>query len=71
MKINKAAAIVLGLLFLAALGFVGSDDYADTVAEAVHYCDMVRAGYWPDYDGTAKMCPEVYDEARRVFGRAL
>lgn len=54
--------------FVAALGFVGADDYRETVRQAVHYCDMVAAGYWPDYDGTARYCPEVYREAADVLG---
>ena len=41
-----AAAVV------AALGIVGSTDYADEVREQVSYCENVKAGVWPDYNGT-------------------
>lgn len=65
-RVSIGAAAVA--LFVAAFGFVGAEDYRDTVREAVNYCDMVRAGLWPDYDGTARYCPEVYREAFDVLG---
>lgn len=27
-------------------------DYEDAQAEEVNYCEMVKAGHWPDYRGT-------------------
>lgn len=40
------------LLVLVAFGFVGQMDYEDAQAQEAHYCDMVKAGHWPDYQGT-------------------
>lgn len=27
-------------------------DYEDAQAEEANYCEMVKAGHWPDYRGT-------------------
>lgn len=54
---------ILGAAFLVALGFVGRLDFEDELRAAVLYCDNVAAGVWPDYDGTAKHCPETYATA--------
>ena len=54
---------ILGAAFLVALGFVGRLDFEDELRAAVYYCDMVGAGHWPDYDGTAEHCPETYATA--------
>lgn len=41
---------ILGLAaILAIFGWVGEQDYQDAVAEERHYCEMVKAGYWPAY----------------------
>ena len=41
---------ILGLAaILAIFGLVGEQDYQDAVAEEQHYCEMVKAGYWPAY----------------------
>lgn len=63
---SSLGAAVGAAFVLLAFGFVGAEDYRDTVRQAAHYCDMVRAGWWPDYDGVAGSCPEVYREAVRV-----
>jgi hypothetical protein len=42
-------ALVAVLLLL---GLMGHMDYEDQQAEQAHYCDMVKAGYWPDFQGT-------------------
>lgn len=50
---KKQITIPVGmLLVLAVFGFVGHMDYEDQQAEQAHYCDMVKAGYWPDFQGT-------------------
>jgi hypothetical protein len=40
-----------GLLFLVIflVGFVGSMDMEDEIAEQQFYCDQVLGGHWPDY----------------------
>ena len=47
------------LAFITVLGFVGSMDYEDAVAEDEHYTDMVCAGHWPDYDNRNPDCEEI------------
>lgn len=46
----RVAAIAAALVLL--LGLVGRMDYEDQQADQAHYCEMVKAGYWPDYQGT-------------------
>lgn len=62
----KAGAAVVAVVLLA--GIAGRFDYHDDIRQAVIYCENVRAGIWPDYDGTAKHCPAVMAEARAVLG---
>lgn len=64
----KAGAVVAVVLLLA--GIAGRFDYHDEIRQAVAYCENVRAGIWPDYEGTAKHCPAVMAEAARVLGGA-
>ena len=58
---------ILGAAFLAVLGVVGNADFEDELRAAVHYCDMVNAGAWPDYENTAHHCPKTYATAAEVF----
>ena len=46
----RIAAIATALVLL--FGLAGHMDYEDQQAEQAHYCEMVKAGYWPDYQGT-------------------
>ena len=46
----RIAAIATALVLL--LGLAGHMDYEDQQAEQAHYCEMVKAGFWPDYQGT-------------------
>ncbi len=46
----KMIAVLLALLGL--FGLAGAMDYEDQQAEQEHYCEMVKAGYWPDFNGT-------------------
>lgn len=48
-KLTTVAAV---LALFAAFGFVGAMDYEDAKAEEALYCDNVKAGVWPDYEGT-------------------
>lgn len=47
--ISAVAAIVV---LLAVLGMVGKMDADSAQIDADHYCEMVKAGHWPDYQGT-------------------
>lgn len=40
------------LILIALLGIVGEMDATDAQLDADHYCEMVKAGHWPDYQGT-------------------
>lgn len=47
--------VAIGLLALVLLmGVVGRMDYEDAQLEEALYCDNVRNGVWPDYEGTYK-----------------
>lgn len=46
----KTTVVLLALLGL--FGLAGAMDYEDQQAEQERYCEMVKAGYWPDYQGT-------------------
>lgn len=48
-KLTIAAA---ALAMLAAFGFAGQMDYEDALAQQALYCDNVKSGVWPDYEGT-------------------
>lgn len=43
----KTTVVLLGLF-----GLAGVMDYEDLQAEQERYCEMVKAGHWPDYQGT-------------------
>lgn len=45
-------ALFAVLAVVAALGVVGSFDYEDAQNQEMLYCDNVKAGTWPDYEGT-------------------
>lgn len=44
MALTAAAVVLL-------LGLVGRLDYEAQEAQQEHYCDMVKARLWPDYQG--------------------
>lgn len=48
-KLKTVAALVVVLVLL---GIVGAMDAEDAQLDADNYCEMVKAGYWPDYQGT-------------------
>ena len=56
------AYTLAGVAFIAALGFAGESDFNDEIRGAVHYCDMVAAGHWPDYEPNTN-CAKVYASA--------
>lgn len=45
------------VLIIAALGYVGSMDYNDELAQEQHYTDMVCAGVYANYRGIPINCP--------------
>ena len=51
MKRNLTPVFVALTLF-AAFGIVGGMDYEDAKTQQALYCDNVKSGVWPDYEGT-------------------
>ncbi len=49
---TKTQSTIALLVILALFGLVGQMDYDDAVDQQAHYCAMVKAGDWPDYQGT-------------------
>ena len=49
---HDITTIVAVLAIVAALGLVGTMDAEDAEAQAALYCDNVKSGLWPDYEGT-------------------
>jgi hypothetical protein len=43
------AALFIALIILA-LGITGNGDYEAEVAQADHYCELVRSNVWPDFN---------------------
>jgi len=58
---GRLAYILVGAVFIIALGMVGRSDMNDEIRAAVHHCEMVEAGHWPNYNGTD--CAKVYASA--------
>lgn len=65
---NVFIGLAIGLL----LGVVSSMDYEDAKAEEALYCDNVKNGVWPDYDGTyADVCEAEYGKAKKFKNISL
>lgn len=47
--LQTVAALAFVLILF---GIVGGMDAEDAEASAEHYCQMVKDGVWPDYQGT-------------------
>ncbi len=41
------------LLILIGMGYAGEQDYQESLRQQEHYCQMVKSGRWPDYNGNA------------------
>ena len=50
MSRTQATLALVGVFLL--LGLMGRMDYEDQQAEQERYCEMVKAGFWPDFNGT-------------------
>ena len=45
---------LIAIAVFVAVGLVGRMDFEDEVRQQIAYCENVKAGVWPDYDGTYK-----------------
>ena len=64
--------IVAVLAIVAALGLVGAMDAEDAEAQAALYCDNVKSGLWPDYEGTyAKVCEAEYGKPKKFTNSSI
>lgn len=64
----KLSFALLALLLL--MGVVGRMDYEDEQAQAALYCDNVRNGIWPDYEGTYKKFCETGEKSLDELNRS-
>lgn len=64
----KLSFALLALLLL--MGVVGRMDYEDAKLEEALYCDNVRTGVWPDYEGTYKKICETGEKALGEVNRS-
>lgn len=53
MKRNVKGLLIAAAVFVI-VGLVGRMDFEDEVREQIAYCENVKAGAWPDYNGTHK-----------------
>ena len=53
---NTLQRIGLFLVLLALVGFVGTADMEDQIAEEQFYIEMVCDGKWPDYNNLQPEC---------------
>ena len=68
----KAKTVLIGIAIGLALGVVGSMDYEDAKAEEALYCNNVKSGIWPDYEGTyAKVCEAEYGKPKKFTNSSL
>ena len=71
MKRNLTPVFVALTLF-AAFGIVGGMDYEDAKQEEISYCENVKSGQWPDYEGTyAKVCEAEYGKPKKFTNSSL
>ena len=48
----KAKTVLIAVAVVALFGIVGHFDYEDAKQEEISYCENVKSGVWPDYEGT-------------------
>ena len=59
--------VFIGMAIGLALAIAGSMDYEDAKDEEALYCNNVKSGVWPDYNGNyADVCEAEYGKAKKV-----
>ena len=48
----KAKTVLIAVAVVALFGIAGHFDYEDAKQEEISYCENVKSGVWPDYEGT-------------------
>jgi len=48
----SAIPLLIAFVFIVLMAVVGQGDYEEAKAQEKRYCQMVAAGYWPDYLAT-------------------
>jgi len=60
------------LAVFAAFGVVGSFDYEDAQNQELLYCDNVKAGTWPDYEGIyVSVCEAEYGKPKKFTNSSI
>ena len=68
----KAKTVLIVAAVVALFGIVGYFDYEDAKQEEISYCENVKAGLWPDYEGTyAKVCEAEYGKPKKFTNSSL
>lgn len=63
-KFIPITSLVAAVAFIAAFGLAGNSDIKEQQAIQDRYCEMVKSGAWPDYNGNYKsMCQEAREES--------
>lgn len=62
----KAKHFGFAVALLVLLGIVGHFDYEDAAQQEVSYCENVKSGLWPDYEGIyADVCEAKFGKAKK------
>lgn len=68
----KAKTVLIVAAVVALFGIVGHFDYEDAKQEEISYCENVKAGLWPDYEGTyAKVCEAEYGKPKKFKNSSI
>ena len=68
----KAKTVLIAVAVVALFGVVGHFDYEDAKQEEISYCENVKSGQWPDYEGTyAKVCEAEYGKPKKFTNYSL
>ena len=64
--------VLIAVAVVALFGIVGHFDYEDAKREEISYCENVKSGQWPDYEGTyAKVCEAEYGKPKKFTNSSL
>lgn len=62
----KAKTVLIAVAVVALFGIAGHFDYEDAKQEEISYCENVKSGLWPDYEGIyADVCEAKFGKAKK------